>query len=73
MQTNQNIQQEVELISQLKSVERVDIMAYHEYGNIKYEQLGREYTMTAKPYSDAYLGNIKNIFEQAGLNVQLGG
>jgi pyruvate formate lyase activating enzyme len=71
--SDQNIQQEIELLSRLKSVERVDIMAYHEYGVVKYEQLGKEYTLTAKPYSDAYLGSIKNRFEQAGLNVQLGG
>ena len=65
--------EEIELLSQLKSVQRVDIMAYHEYGHIKYEQLGREYAMTAEPYSNAFLENTKNSFEQAGLNVQSGG
>ncbi len=69
----QNIQQEIELLSRLKSVERVDIMAYHEYGKVKYEQLGKEYTVTAKPYSETYLEEIKKMFEQTGLNVQLGG
>ena len=71
--SDQFIQQEIELLSQLKSVQRVDIMAYHEYGHIKYEQLGRECIMTAKPYSDAYLEKIKNTFERVGVNVQLGG
>lgn len=71
--SDQNVQQEIELLSQLKSVERVDIMAYHEYGTIKYEQLGKEYALAAKPYSGVYLENVKNKFEQAGLNVQLGG
>ena len=69
----QNIQQEIELLSGLKSVERVDIMAYHEYGRIKYDQLGKEYVLTAKPYPEARLEEIKKMFEGAGLNVQLGG
>lgn len=69
----QNIQREIELLAGLKSVERVDIMAYHEYGRIKYEQLGKEYSLAAKPYSETYLEDIKKLFEQAGLTVQLGG
>ena len=71
--SDQNIQRTIDLLSRLKSVERVDIMAYREYGNIKYEQLGKEYTVVAKPYPDEYLENIKKLFEQTGLNVQLGG
>lgn len=69
----QNIQQEIELLSRLRSVERVDIMAYHEYGKIKYEQLGKEYSLKVTPYSETYLEDIKKMFEKAGLNVQLGG
>jgi len=62
------------LLSSLKSVIRVDLLAYHEFGRIKHEQLGREYKLKGvKTLSDERLQQIKEFFESYGLDVQLGG
>ncbi|MBP2651947.1 MAG: hypothetical protein H6Q74_2772 [Firmicutes bacterium] len=61
------------LLGALKSIERVDIMAVHEYVNVKYEQLSKEYKLKAEPIPPERQEQIKNLFEQYGLNVQLGG
>ena len=57
----------------MKSVERVDLLAYHEYGRVKYGQLGKEYTLSVQPPSEERVNDIKATFERYGLNVQLGG
>ncbi|HUW64350.1 MAG TPA: glycyl-radical enzyme activating protein [Spirochaetia bacterium] len=57
----------------LKHVERVDLLAVHEYGKVKYEQLGMEYKLKVQPLGQERLGEIKALFEGHGLNVQLGG
>jgi len=69
----QNIKSTAEFLSRLKSVDRVDLLAYHEYGRVKYGQLGREYKLNIQPPTEEQLNAIKAIFEQYGLNVQLGG
>lgn len=60
-------------LATLKSVRRVDLLGYHEYGKIKYEQLGREYPLQLQLYLDEQLNEIKETFVRYGLNVQLGG
>ena len=69
----QNIKSTAEFLSRLKSVERVDLLAYHEYGGIKYRQLGREYKLHIQPPTEEHMNDIKDTFERQGLNVQLGG
>jgi pyruvate formate lyase activating enzyme len=69
----QNIKSTAEFLSRLKSVERVDLLAYHEYGGVKYGQLGREYKLHIQPPTEEQLNAIKATFERYGLNVQLGG
>jgi glycyl-radical enzyme activating protein len=68
-----NIKATAEFLSRLKSVERVDLLAYHEYGMVKYGQLGRQYKLNIQPPTEARMNEIKGIFERYGLNVQLGG
>jgi pyruvate formate lyase activating enzyme len=68
-----NVESTAAFLSHLKSVERVDLLAYHEYGKIKYDQLGREYTLNIQALSREHLNDIKKIFEKYGLKVQLGG
>ena len=68
-----NVQDMADFLSELKSAERVDLMGYHEFGTVKYLQLGREYKLNATVLSDERLNDIKNTFEQRGLNVQIGG
>jgi len=69
----QNIKSTAEFLSRLKSLERVDLLAYHQYGAVKYEQLSRVYKLHIQPPPQEYLNDIKDIFERYGLNVQLGG
>lgn len=71
--TAENIKSVAEFLAGLKSVERVDLMAYHEYGTVKYQQLGRKYKLHISSLSQERLDDIKNILEQHGLRVQLGG
>ncbi|MBP2645148.1 MAG: pyruvate formate lyase-activating protein [Firmicutes bacterium] len=60
-------------LAQLKSVQRVDIMAVHEYGKVKYEQLGKEYLLNVEPIAPERQEKIKELFESYGLTTQLGG
>ena len=62
-----------ELLSQLKSVNRVDIMAVHEYGKVKYDQLGKEYLLNVQPIPPERQEEIRKLFVSYGLNAQLGG
>jgi len=71
--SSQNIKATAEFLSRLKSVERVDLLAYHEYGIVKYGQLGRRYKLNIQPPTEERMNDIKDTFERYGLNVQLGG
>ena len=48
-------------------------MAYHEYGVIKYDELGKEYGLDIPPIDRDRLSRIKKYFEQYSLKVQIGG
>jgi glycyl-radical enzyme activating protein len=69
----EDIRAMAEFLSKLKSVERVDLMGYHEYGTVKYQELGRKYTLRILPISQERLDDIKKTLEQHGLSVQFGG
>lgn len=69
----ENIQATAELLSGLKSVVRVDLLAYHQYGMVKYGQLGREYGLQLEPLTEERLEGIKAFMEGCGLKVQFGG
>lgn len=71
--SDEKVQGTADFLSTLRSVERIDLMGYHEFGRIKYVQLGRDYKLDAKVLSDDRLNKIKKVFEKHSLNVQLGG
>ncbi len=72
--SDQNLKSTAQFLSELRCVERVDLLAFHEYGKVKYGQLGREYKLgSVQPISQEHLEEIKNIFDQYGLKTQLGG
>jgi len=71
--SKENTQAMAEFIAGLKSVERVDLIGYHNYSKKRYEQLGREYALTMPAADEAYMESVKSFFEGFGLNVQLGG
>jgi pyruvate formate lyase activating enzyme len=62
-----------ELLAGLCNIERVDLMAYHQYGTVKYGQLGKEYRLEAERPADERMEEIKTRLESYGLKVQLGG
>lgn len=61
------------LLSGLKSVERVDLLAYHKFGTIKYAQLGRNYALNIDSPNPKRMNDIMALFQKCGLRVQLGG
>jgi pyruvate formate lyase activating enzyme len=70
----ENIKSSAELLSGLKSVERIDLIGYHEFGVVKYGQLGKDYKLgDVHPCSEERLKEISKILGGYGLNVQLGG
>lgn len=71
--SKEDVTKTAKLLAGLKSVERVNLLAYHKYGQIKYEQLGRKYILENEPPSDARMNELKSFFEGYGLNIQLGG
>ncbi len=68
-----NLKDTAKLLAELKSVERVDLIAYHQYGSIKYKELGREFKLNLATPNAGRMDKIKAMFEQYGLKVQLGG
>ena len=71
--SDENVQFTADLFSQYKSIRRVGIMACHEYGSTKYKQLGVSYKLCDLPTNLERAKEVKRIFEQKGLSVQLGG
>jgi hypothetical protein len=57
----------------LKHIERIDLLAYHEYGKIKYNQLGRDYGLKLPALSIERLSLIQQVLERRKINVQIGG
>jgi len=72
--TQENVEATAKFLSGLKAVERVDLLAYHKYGTVKYGQLGRKYGLDdCETQSQERLDEIKAVFDGYGLNTQLGG
>jgi pyruvate formate lyase activating enzyme len=69
----QNLRAIVDLLCSLPSVERVDLLPVHEYGKGKYEELGKEYRLTAEAIRHERQLEIKALFEECGLRTQIGG
>jgi pyruvate formate lyase activating enzyme len=72
-ETDESVERIADLIAGMRHVERVDLIAHHEYGKNKYPQLGMEYTMASPEYTDEQLLRIKQEFSRRGIKVQLGG
>ena len=71
--TIENIVSMANLLSTLKSIQRLDILPYHEYGKIKYTQLGKDYYPNSIKMGQNHLNDIKHQLERHGINVQIGG
>ena len=71
--SDENLAAVADLLSELKSVERVDILPEHEFGRVKYEQLDKEYKLIPCPVSDERQEEIRAMFEARGFHAQIGG
>ena len=74
--SEENIASTAELLGSLTSVERVDIIPFHEYGKIKYDELGKQYKLShlnTGMISQETLCRIQQVFADRGLQVQVGG
>ena len=67
------IRREAELLSTLSCVERVDIIPKHEFGKIKYKQIGMDYLLNAGDVSEEKQQELLKLFSSYGLHVQIGG
>ncbi len=70
---DETIRATAEFLAGLKHIVRVDLMNYHEYGRVKYEQLGMPYPVEAKPLPQERLDEISAIFAERGIKTQVGG
>lgn len=53
-----------------RCVEKVELLAYHDMGTRKYEQMGMEYPLEGvAPLSDERMENARAIFKRAGLKI----
>ena len=72
--STENLRSTAEALSNLKCVQRVDLLPFHQYGRVKYRQIGMEYTMNDTPeIPEERKTEIKELFESYGLSVQIGG
>ncbi len=67
------VELEAKLLASLSCVERVDIIPKHEFGKIKYEQIGKKYALNAADVPEEKQQELLNLFSSYGLNVQIGG
>lgn len=65
----------VALLAASPNVERVDVLPFHTYGRVKYDELGMEYPLpdTLKPLADSDVAYVVDALTKAGLNAQIGG
>jgi glycyl-radical enzyme activating protein len=71
--SDEELESMAKMLSGLKSVERVDLIFFHEFGKVKYRQLGKEYKMPKISASPERQQEIKELFESYGFKTQLGG
>lgn len=62
-----------ELLKKLSCVKRVDIIPYHNYGSVKYEQIGRQYLLDEPTPAQSEQDELLRMFQSMGLNAQIGG
>ncbi len=72
--SRENIVEAARFLSRYKSIEKIHLLSYHQFGTIKYTQLGRPYPLPSLAAQGAdELAGIQQILESYGLQTQLGG
>ncbi len=68
------IRARMEIVSSLRSVEQIDILPYHRYGEGKYAHLGLEYPlMGMEEYYPGKIAEIHSLVESYGIKTTIGG
>ena len=68
------IRQAAEELSKIRSIRRVDILPVHQFGRVKYDQIGMEYTVDPTlTIPEERQQAIKALFEGYGFKTQIGG
>lgn len=71
---DETLREEAALIASVGTVKRIDLIPYHDFGAVKYQQLGRPYQMDGTPrLTDERIAEIACIFNAAGIPTQIGG
>jgi pyruvate formate lyase activating enzyme len=64
----------MQVVSELKSVQQVDLLPYHRYGAGKYTRLGLDYPLGDLPeYTDEQIAEIRVLAASFGFKVTIGG
>jgi len=72
--SDDNIRKTASLLKEFESIRRVDLIAYHDFGKIKFTQRGVPYPLEGLEHiTTERIDNIKSILEESGLNIQVGG
>jgi pyruvate formate lyase activating enzyme len=57
-----------------ENLRRIELLPYHMFGTLTYEQLGRDYDLKdIEPPSEDYMIKLKKLVESSGVKVQIGG
>jgi pyruvate formate lyase activating enzyme len=70
---DESVERLAKYLSGIRCVERIDLMTYHEYGKMKYEQLGKAYNIDSEKPSEDRRQQLLEVFKSYSLNAQLGG
>ena len=70
---DEELEQMAAFLEHFSCICRVDIIPFHEFGKIKYEQLDMAWTVHAEPMSEQRQQQVEELFRAHGLNVQIGG
>jgi pyruvate formate lyase activating enzyme len=64
----------MQIVSELSTVQQVDLLPYHRYGVGKYARLGLDYPLADLPeYDEARLAEIEELVSSFGLKITIGG
>jgi|WetSurMetagenome_2_1015567.scaffolds.fasta_scaffold51605_3 pyruvate formate lyase activating enzyme len=72
--SEKDIREAAEFIAGMRSVQRVDLLPYHRFGTIKYDQLGNVYELPElQTHAQEFIDRVLSVFCSLGLKVQIGG